>query len=390
MEIVLIIFLFYMLHIQFLVNYLLTGNDVHTFFGWKLVYCYSEEIAEKALLFTLLSLLMFVFGYIFGQKKKIINKKKVIIGNSIIRITEIFYLISILSLLYVIIKGGFEYSNMTIVREQINFIFELRMISNVLLLYMLFNSDLSELRNRKFKFVKKIIFVYVLLIFFIQARSLVFEILAIFSIYYIKIKNIKVEFKYIVLLFIISVLPNIIVIFRLDDSQLDFSSIETYQNIFTYEYSLLFNNILSEVISNKHVYIEHDNFLINALILLVPSFLRDKLALTVDDSFNISIANDAGVTGGGFSLLGQLYLNFGYWSVLYWLIMGYLFGRVFKKLYMERSSSVFIAIIPLVYVYFVLSFRNDLYIFLKQIVQLYMIALFLNIVIKTKYNFTKL
>lgn len=388
MELLLIVFVFYILHIQFLLNYLLTGEDEYIFFGWKFVYNYSNDIAMQSILYVFICLVAFLLSYKIAYSNKYVNNKQNNIGNSIFHITNLFYALIISSLLYIIIKGNFSYYGIIQVRDEINFLFELRIIPTILFSYILFNSDINDWKKSIYRKLKIVLSIYILLILLTQTRSLIFEIFSILSIYYIKIKHIRFRKRYILYLLIVSILPNIIVLFRLDNNQIDFSNIDTYKSIFTYEYSLLFNNILSEIIDNNTNY-SYNNLCNNLFVLLIPSFLRDDLSLIIDNSSLVEIAHNAGIYGGGFSLLGELYLLFGYWSILYWVILGLFLGFSFRKLYNEKSISIYIAAIPIIYVYFILSFRNGLDVFLKQIIQLYLIVLVLNIIISTKNNIIK-
>lgn len=388
MELLVVIFVFYMLHIQFLLNYLWTGENEFVFFGWKFFYNYSNDIARQSLFYVLICLCVFFLCYKISYSKECINNKRYFIGDSIINITKLLYSYIILLLLYIIVMGKFSYHEIVLVREKINFLFELRVVPNLLFSYILFNSDSSEWKKNQYKKLKNVLIVYIILILLTQTRSLIFEIFSILSIRFMKSKNVRLKKQYILYLFIVSIIPNIVVLFRLEDGQVDFSNIDTYKSIFTYEYSLMFNNILSEIFNNEMNY-NYSDMYNNLFILLIPSFLRKDFSLAIDGSALEEIANNAGVYGGGFSLLGQLYLLFGYWSILYWMISGLFLGVSFKKLYKRKNNSIYIATLPIIYIYIILSFRNGLDVYLKQIVQLYMIASFLNIIITTKYNLTK-
>ncbi|ELI6450160.1 hypothetical protein RRM63_003562, partial [Photobacterium damselae] len=172
--------------------------------------------------------------------------------------------------------------------------------------------------------------------------------------------------------------PNLIVMFR-------FYKIYGWEDIFNYffnfEYLTLFNLIVSEVI---HRYTSYNDFLFGStylasLKLIIPSFLRELLSISVDRGADISnVRLDAGVSGGGFSLVGELYMNFGLFSFIPVFIYSFALNSYLYKIVSKFNSgkyiSLFYCIFPLVLIMSILSLRNDTSSLIKYTLQLFIIS----------------
>jgi oligosaccharide repeat unit polymerase len=385
MLILLIIALFFILHIQFLSEVIIWERRDFSFFNWDFYYPYSKDIATKSLVFAIYCLSAFLIGYfLFRRRRQIIFQGEITarFKQNIIRSANIFLLLFIILGLYILIASEFSYSEIIITRKKYNFLFELRVIPLLLTSYVLLNSAWIDWKKKSSKRLKCLLVIYCIILVFLQTRSILFEIGVIFLYYWVRKTNDKFKIRYIILLYLASLVPNILLLYRIKG--LEINNIETYRNIFVYEYSLLFNNILSEVIAHTEPML--GKTLSNILPLLIPSFLRNNFGLFVDKTYITNVAHEAGVFGGGFSFLAELYLNFGYWSIAIFLFLGIALAFLNNKtLYIEKVS-IFYAGTPLFYCYFVLAFRNDLTVFIKQIIQLFIILFFLKIIFSTKYR----
>jgi hypothetical protein len=388
MLILVIIFVFFILHIQFLLEVILWGRRDFSFFFWDFSYPYSDQIAIKSLIFVFCCLFSFLFGYFLLHKKRIINIRNSIsnIGKSksIFDITLFFYIAFILLGGYIIISSNFSYAKIVKLRERLNFLFELRIIPLLLTSYIMMNSRPRDWKGRRFKKIKNVLILYGIMLMLLQTRSIAFEFGILLAYYWIRLINDRFKIRYILYFYLISLIPNIILLFRIDG--LDLTDINTYSKIFTYEYSLLFNNILSEVISNVHV-MQFGKTLSDVGGLLVPSFLRNIFGIKLNtDDIRTEIAHDAGVFGGGFSLLAEFYLNFGYISILLFLLLGILLSFLNNKILYKNRVSMIYAATPLFYSCFLVGFRNGLNIFIKQIIQLFIIVIFFVFIMNVKYK----
>ncbi len=385
----LIIFVFFILHIQFLCEIVFGGITDYNFWGWHFEFTYPREVAIKALMLSVSSMFAFLLGYYIRLK----NKRKSVIEysysdnsdksdklNTVIFLLKISLLFQIFTCLFIIVAGRANYSSMVDIREKINFLIELRVIPLLLLSYLSLNTELPLWKVKPYNELFKYLILYGILVVFIQARSLLFEfgIIAIYP--WLRFKKDKFKLKYVFLLYLLSIVPNLLILTRINPDLVNFHDIDTYKNIFSYEYSIYFNNILGETIfSTNHFF--YGKSLLTAFQLLIPSFLRESMGILIDKNMLSDISLDAGMTGGGFSLLAELYLNFGYFSILVFFVFGYLLANLNVRAFYAKHVTIMYSTAPLFYVYFVLAFRNDLGVFIKQVIQLFILAKLLDIII---------
>jgi hypothetical protein len=299
---------------------------------------------------------------------------------------RIFYRITctiqILIVAALIVAGKGNYHEMVRVRQSMNFLIELRVFPLIAFSYIL--QFISKRTYKRYSYDLTLFGILIALFVIVQARSLLVEVGCILAYYFCKRNKNKIKIKYIVILYILSILPNVVVLGRLSAEQADLSSVETWKNLFTYEYTVIFNNIVAEVIySTKEI--PYFSTILTSFGLMIPSFIREMLGITIDKEMINSIANDAGVFGGGFSLFAELYLNFGWFALAVFFLLGSYLGNLDKKWFCAKRIKLKEAIIPLIYSYIVLGLRNDLGVTIKQIIQIYVVVMIINIILRIKF-----
>ncbi len=372
-------FVFFVLYVLFGLEYLFDpiGATQHEFYGSVLKMTYPNETIIKVVFFNFFNFLFLLVGFYIGSKNG--NKlptKQFIQPNPIIVKILINTTISLLTiiLLYGIITNGFKYTPLVNYRHNYNFIFEMRIIPNLLIAYFI-------MIGGRFSFMQKILlFVYFLLLVSFQARSMILEFLGSLIIPILLKRGDKINYYYIGILGLLPFIPNIFIVARY--WPMSFS--EILSSLFSFEYTLLFNLIVAEVMNSyENAWMLGSSFY-SSLFLLLPSFLRNIIGLDQQkhDIYGM-ILHDAGVFGGGFSLPAELLLNYSWFAILYFLLIGYILGYGRKKILIRLEHSVAVTFIQtsyiLFYIAFILSLRNDFGVFIKYIFQLWVIALFLDL-----------
>lgn len=371
-----VLIIFFLLHIQFLFRNLVFGISELYYFDFLLVYPYDESVARSTLMFSLICTFAFAIGYQIAKKltlKKYCDRgsSPYVPSKSVLRLTNFFSLIPILYMLILGIVTGFDYGSMVSIRETSTFIFELRMIFLVMLSYILLNSGVKLFFNApNFRTTRSLLYVYIVLSLLFQARSLAFEVLSIIAFSHIVGGKDKIRLLYVIGVLISLVIPNVIVMGRLGTPD---SPEKLLSGLFSFEYSILINKFLSAAVE-KDSLLDTYSF-IPTLQLIVPSPIRNLFGLVVEKSDYYSEMSDlANISSGGFSLLAEMYSNFGYYSSAVFLVMGAIMGHLNSKAMRLGRVSILTAIAPLLYASFILSFRNDLGVFLKYSVQLFFVG----------------
>ena len=190
----------------------------------------------------------------------------------------------------------------------------------------------------------------------------------------------KIRFKYIVALCFLIFIPNILVMARMGVPD---NISELIDGIFTVEYSILLNNYLGSVIFYE-IHNETYSFLPQVW-LIFPSWIRLFFDIEVGKiEYFTQVANLAKVSGGGFSLIAQMYSDFQWKAPLVFLVAGLLIGWLNKGAYKVGSVSLFYASAPLVYSMFILSLRNDFGVMFKYMIQIMVLAMVLSLIKRIK------
>ena len=119
--------------------------------------------------------------------------------------------------------------------------------------------------------------------------------------------------------------------------------------------------------------------------LIIPSPIRNLLEIQATNTDYIEDLSEAAeVYGGGFSLVAQMYTDFGWFSPLVFGLLGLLIGRVNYQASKVGRVKLLYATAPLLYSIFILTFRNDFGVFLKYTIQLFMMAVVLNFLLRIR------
>lgn len=380
-----IIFVFFLMHIQFLLRNLLFGVHEGNFFIFTIEYIFDRATALSSLYFSIACALAFAIGYLllyrFGRVRRssLLHPEKgtrYLLPLWPLILSGIFQFFVILNIL---VSSGFSYHVIAIKLEGSGFLTELRLVFLLLVAHLSLNVPLGEIvKRRRYRIVRCIVLAYIVALFLLQARSRIFEILAIFGFSYLAWNNDKIKLKYFLFLGLGMIVPNLVVLARLGP-MLDFETIKN--GIFSFEYSILFNNMLSAAISDGPI--RNDSFTFSgSLGLIIPSPIRSAFGISVEkNDFYQYLSNESNVSNGGFSLLAELFANFGWGSVVVMFITGGLIGFLNSRALRVGRVSIYNSAAPLLYVAFLLSFRNDLGVLIKYSVQLFFIALIFNFLI---------
>lgn len=387
----LLVFAILIVHFSFFLQLYISGDTQISFFGFISEFNYTKQVADECLIYIFLCTIALIIGYTFSLTNKrfiplTISQSQ---PNNIQNIRSFFRIsciIQIAIVLIVIIKGGGNYQKMASVRESMNFLFELRIFPLLAFVYLL--QFISKKTVKEYR--SEIILFSTLMAFFVivQARSLLVESGCVLGYYFCKKNKDKIKIKYIVILYILSIVPNLIVLGRLTSEQSDLTNIETWKNIFTYEYTILFNNIVAEVISSTKD-IDYGVTIIPSLGLLFPSFIREFLGISIHKDLLNTIAINAGVLGGGFSMFAELYLNFGWLSLIIFYFMGLYLAKLDSKWFTAKTIPLKYAMIPIIFSYILLGLRNDLGVLIKQIIQIHIAFFIIQYIVKVKIHHGK-
>jgi hypothetical protein len=293
---------------------------------------------------------------------------------------KLFYvmgMLQILTNLVLVIISRLDYVTIVIIKYEYSFLFQSRMIFLILLAHFLLNVPPKQLWTRRdLRSVRWTTLTYTVLTILLQFRSEVFEIAAIVAFSLLMWTGDKVKVKYILLVVCSIIVPNLIVLGRMGfPSDLEL----LMKGLFSFEYSTLFNNILSDAVLRGRE-IQGGLTFLPELILLIPSPLRALFGVYVPPSdYQSILTSETGVIGGGFSFLGEMYSNFGWFAPMVFGMLGMLIGRINARAARIGRVTLFYAVAPLLYVDFIVAFRNDFGIFIKTTIQLFIVAILIDI-----------
>lgn len=377
-----------MLHILFLIQNIFFGVDEGNFFGFTITYGFSRDIAYQSLLFSLACAISFAVGYkLLYRNHRRPGTGMETIGRTVLARNELLVLntVGLLMIAYMLVVIGlsnFNYTTMVAIRESSGFIFELRIIFLLLLSHVVLNHTWKQLWTlRKLKVARRVVLLYFICLLLFQARSAVFELVAIIAYSYLVRSGDKVKLKYLVILIATMIVPNIIILGRLGVPK---DPHELINGLFSSEYAIIFNNFLSAAIASGSQVLHGLSFLAS-LQLLIPSPVRDALGMAVVKSdYYTDLAAAANVGGGGFSLLAEMYSNFGWFSLGVFGLLGTFVGHWNSRATRAGVISIKYSAAPLLYIAVALSFRNDFGVFLKYSIQLLVVSWFLGLLLPQK------
>jgi hypothetical protein len=378
-----VMFIFFILHIQGLSRFLLFGTSETTYYYFTTTYLFDRTVAIHSLLYALACAGAFAAGYILLYRKKrrpTINPYIAVDLKPYRFELKLFYvmgMLQILTNLVLVIISRLDYVTIVIIKYEYSFLFQSRMIFLILLAHFLLNVPPKQLWTRRdLRSVRWTTLTYTVLTILLQFRSEVFEIAAIVAFSLLMWTGDKVKVKYILLVVCSIIVPNLIVLGRMGfPSDLEL----LMKGLFSFEYSTLFNNILSDAVLRGRE-IQGGLTFLPELILLIPSPLRALFGVYVPPSdYQSILTSETGVIGGGFSFLGEMYSNFGWFAPMVFGMLGMLIGRINARAARIGRVTLFYAVAPLLYVDFIVAFRNDFGIFIKTTIQLFIVAILIDI-----------
>jgi hypothetical protein len=360
------------------------GTEEVYYFNFKVTYLFNQLVSQNSLLFSLACAGCFALGFslFYCRRKSSLASVDLKVSRRALLLLNISGLVQLIYGIYLLLSSGISYQVMAEAKMNYGFVFELRIFYLLLLSHLLLNVPWAEfIKQRLFKRTRWILIAYVLIAVLGQARSAIFEIGAVVIVTQLIWNGDQFKFKYALMVFAAMLVPNLVVLGRLgaiDDLW------ELINGLFSFEYSILFNNMLSGVIESN-VGTSGDLSFIPSLQLILPSPLRDFFGLTVVKSdYYGDLALVTGVKNGGFSLLAEMFSNFGWYALFVFAAFGALIGALFSRAARVGKVTFFGATAPLVYVAFVLAFRNDFGVFIKYVVQILLIAAIFNFLLKPR------
>ena len=366
----------FMLHVNFLLKNIFLGRESAQFFNQTMTYNFDVATSILALQFVMLCMLGFYLGYkiIYRGNNFTYHNNSIYITRTTTSVTAASSVFIILYVLYAGYVSGFNYGLMHQFRSQNGFIFELRAIYLVLLSFHLLNIPIRILvKEKRYRWLRVTFVLYCIALISFKARSPMFEVFVVFLYSYAMWKKDKFKFKYVLVFSALLIFPNLLVMLRM-------SAAEDWQtfiaSLFYFEYGTLLNNFLGAVIFYE-VENEYASFA-SQIQLIVPSILRDLFEFTQPNYDYINrVSNLAEVSGGGFSLIAQVYSDFKFNSFFIFFLIGLVIGWLNKKASNIGRVHLFYAISPLIYSMLILSLRNDFGVFFKYSIQIMILGLIL-------------
>ena len=380
------VFVFYILHVWFFVDYFVFGINYTEFLGTIQNYTYSFQTAVYTFGYILFCFLFLIIGlytkpikspFLSKRTNKVVNLKRLYLGFRI----AIILCIILMFLLYLNADGQIASSEL---KENNNWMYEFRAIPLIFLSFILFN-------GYSLKFADKIlIFIYATIAILGLTRSLMVELFSIFFFYYaLYLNEDKFKIKYAVLTFCGIFFVNFIASYReVGNFEAVFNNASS---LIVFEYKSYLDLLISEVIQNYKgggYYTFLDSF-----ILLIPSFIRDffgvKLFYPDQELFFEIGRRSIPYYGGGFSLLAESYINLSFLAPLLFLFIGYAINIILISIRKSMIINRFTinAIFPLVAVTIIISFRNSFAMHCKYIIQIYILAFIIYQFITLKRKF---
>ena len=382
-----VLFIFFVFHIQFLLKNIFWGVEDAKFFMFVMHYPFSHQVAIQSLWFVLACAGGFWIGYKLAYR---FERKSDLLDPTFDwrkwrYELRIFNIMGILMISYIGIVGaisGFSYGPMTMIKESYGFVFELRMVYLLLLAHLLFNITWREfLKKPELKWSRIILVFYFIGLLLFQARSAIFELAVCVLIPLLMWAGDKVRVKYILIILAMLIIPNIIVLGRIgipDDPY------ELIDGLFSLEYTMILDKFLGAAIDTGFRAKEALSFL-PQIGLILPSPIRNMLGIQATNTdFILELSESAEVFGGGFSLVAQMYSDFGWFAPIVFCLLGLFIGRMNYQATKVGQVKLIYATAPLLYSMFILTFRNDFGVFIKYTIQLYVVAAILNFLLKVR------
>jgi oligosaccharide repeat unit polymerase len=372
------VFLFFYLHILFLTYAYFTESPISIdYFNYFMLFNFENSYILSSLIFVILSLLFFIYGFRLNILKNCFCKNnsfitKIYFNNKITYfLFFLTFFIHIFFSSYIYIFGKSNFHLMSDIKQDYQYIGQLRYLFiffSSLIFYRLF-----KLESNLIKYLPVILFIliYILFCLLTKTRSEVFEILSILVVPFLLITKDKFNLKFfLVIVLAVIILPNLLVLYRLDEN---FTLNSLVDNFYKNEYAILLNNFL--VYSFYWNVDSNTNFMNNLFLLFIPSPIRIYFELVpnydVYESYSRLFNN-----GGGFSGLADIYIHFSYLGLFIFFILGSYLKFLVNNLLINKNEF-FIGLLPIFISTFSLFFRNTFLIFIKINVQIILVIIFL-------------
>lgn len=394
MLLIFIVAIIFLLHIQFFLRNIFLGTYEVNFFNFTIRYLFDEDMAKMSLYFACFCAVGFAVAYLVARRIGLPRshytfdqRSRFAYGLPTWPVVS-FGLLQVIAALSLSLQSGFVYQTMAEQLEKAGFIFELRIVFLLLISNLLLNVPLRVVMNsREFKAVRYVTYLYIFAMLVMQVRSRVFEVVAVIAFAHLIWQKDRVRVKYFFMLGAALIAPNIIVLGRLGWPE-SFSLL--IDGVFSFEYTVLFNNLLSAAIEAGPS-TEGSYTFSKSLGLLLPSPVRSVLDIEVNKSnYYLDLSEVANIRNGGFSLLAELYTNFGWHAIWVFSAVGAVIGYLNSRAMRAGKVGIINSTAPLFYIAFILAFRNDLGVFIKYSIQLFLIATVLHMVVLSCTNVPKL
>jgi hypothetical protein len=362
-----------LVHVLFCILYLFFGVDSQKFADGTIEFNFGRDAVYGILSLALIT--------IFAMFAAFITPLKFVFSDRHLKAKRVqggFYLITIpflIFLFYKIISSGFNYGIMATQREQFSFMIELRVIP-----YLLFIQYVSK-RRESIPLLFKVLATGIVIGFvFFQARSLLVEVVIIMLCLKLRKTNDKFSIKYYIFGFLLVPISNIAVAVRSN------YSFEKYlEEMFKFEYLIIFNNIVAATLNYN--YDDKLNWVLERIFILIPSPIRRIMGVEnpSNDMF-LEVSAAADLTAGGFSYIANSYLIFGNYAFIVLYIL-YLVLEILRRNYYYFKIDNYLAYAyPIMLSYVLLAIRNDLGVLYKQVIQLILLAMIMNMISRMVYR----
>lgn len=367
------VFVVLIVHTLFCVAYLVFGIDSQEFAGHTIQFGFGKD--EVIFILSLSSLTILTMFAAFFTPANVVFKslrykrKRLQTGIYLICGLIIFFI------LFQILKSNANYGILATEREKYSFIIEMRIIP-----YLLIIQYMSKNYTRSSHLFRYFLLFSIVVVVFYQARSILFEVVLIALCIKFRNQNDKFKLRYYLLIIVGIPVSNLAVAVRNNISIFEFPS-----ELIKFEYLIIFNNLLAAVY--EYEYTEKLSWLMERLVLIFPSPLRGIVGFENPSNQLFSdVSQKAELFAGGFSYIANGYIIFGYYFLFVFYLV-YLVVEITRRNFMVYKVENYLAsAYPILLSYVVLAIRNDMGVLLKQIVQLLLVAMLMNLVSRMIIN----
>ena len=383
----------FLMHIFDLSGIIFNGEKTSDYFIFQTKYVFDTETAFKSLNIVLLFTFSLILGSIFGTKKYKIGDYKLYstketnnfhLSGFVVLIFIVSAGLVIFIFSYAIFSGQIGYVGFTKFRANNSFFFELRFIPLTIAMWILVN---KEFHNKSIVLLANIfLFSYVTLVIMTGTRSLILEFFPLFYLKFHHSSNLKFSFLLIAAIAIFIPLINYMIYLRLDLNDFNMYA----DNFYKFEYAKLLNNYFGAVIQSDVKFLD---FLNSLNMKLIPSVFRESLNIqniSSIDGIDQAISSKLGPTGGGSSGLAEVYVFFGFAGLFIFFLFGFHFSVLSRNLQNQKFVSIYQIGSLLLFITFILMFRNGFVSMLKIYIQYFIGFYIINLASRIRFVKPKL